>query len=76
VTATRWVEAMRRLNSIKDPLARQLLRLHENCGSGLGVCDGPDGGGVAIPQRAYWGCETTELIATHFGVEYPRGPQR
>ena len=75
VPATRWVEAMRRLNSIKDPLARQLLRLHQNCGSGVGVCDGADGDRVAIAQRTYWGCETTDLIATHFGVEHPSGPQ-
>ena len=35
----RWVEAMRRLNSINDPLARRILALHRDCGSGSGACD-------------------------------------
>jgi hypothetical protein len=26
-----------------------------------------------VDRRSTWGCETTELIADHFGVEYPRG---
>lgn len=32
-----WVEAMRRLNSIDDPLARKIVALHRDCGSGDGV---------------------------------------
>lgn len=76
VPVTRWVEAMRRLNTIRDPLARRLLSLHQDCGSGGGVCDSVDGDFVAIAQRSRWGCETTEVIAGHFGVEYPRPPTR
>ena len=76
VPVTRWVEAMRRLNSISDPLARQLLKLHQNCGSGDGECDDSDDDFVAIAQRADWGCETTEIIAAHFSVEYPERPPR
>ena len=70
----RWVDAMRRLNSINDSLARQLLALHRDCGSGNGTCDdGFDGG--PITERRDWGCETTALIARHFGVEYPAPPR-
>ena len=66
----RWVDAMRRLNTIEDPLARKLVALHRNCGSGSGVCD-PLGEGMPMTERRDWGCETTVLIAEHFGVEYP-----
>lgn len=31
--------AMRRLNAIKDPLARRIIELHRDCGSGEGECD-------------------------------------
>lgn len=70
----RWVESMRRLNSIEDPLARRLLTLHRDCGSGSGVCDSVDDESVAIAQRRGWGCETTQVIADHFDVEYPGPP--
>src|SRR3954453_11886723 len=63
----RWVDAMRRLNSINDPLARRLLALHRDCGSGSGVCDSVDDESVSIGDRRGWGCETTEAIADHFG---------
>ncbi|MFC7594382.1 hypothetical protein ACFQU3_03615 [Terrabacter sp. GCM10028922] len=56
---SRWPvgsKAMRRLNGIHDPLARQILAIHRECGSGSGVCDEH---------------ETTEVIAQHFGVENP-----
>ena len=76
VPVTRWVEAMRRLNGVRDPLARQLLQLHQDCGSGQGVCDSVDDDFVDITQRSGWGCETTEIIATHFGLEYPKPPKR
>ncbi len=39
VPVSRWVDAMRRLNAINDPLARKLIALHRDCGSGSGVCD-------------------------------------
>ena len=69
----RWVDAMGRLNAINDPLARRLLLLHRDCGSGSGVCDSLDEEGRPIADRRGWGCETTALIADHFGVEYPGG---
>jgi hypothetical protein len=76
VSVTRWVEAMRRLNAIRDPLARQILALHRECGSGTGVCDSVDGELLAIADRSGWGCETTEVIALHFGVDYPEPSAR
>lgn len=51
-SAARWVDAMRRLNTINDPLARQLLRLRRNCGSGTGECDADfDLDAVPMPDR-------------------------
>lgn len=70
---TRWVDSMRRLNTISDPLARQLVALHRDCGSGTGICDSLDDDPEPMRSRSSWGCETTALIADHFGVEYPRG---
>jgi hypothetical protein len=69
----RWVDAMRRLNSIDDPLSRRSLALHRDCGTGSGVCDGGSDR-EPIERRVGWGCETTEVIAHHFGVEYPSAP--
>ena len=66
----RWVEAMRRLNGVNEPLARQLLALHRDCGSGSGECDS-DRNSTPMSHRRGWGCETTTLIAHHFGIEYP-----
>jgi hypothetical protein len=62
---------MRRLNTIDDPLARKLLELHRDCGSGSGVCDDAEDDPDPVDRRAGWGCETSEVIADHFGVEYP-----
>jgi hypothetical protein len=76
VPVTRWVEAMRRLNGIRDPLARELLAVHRQCGSGAGECDGLQGERMARPNSRGWGCETTEIIARHFGIEYPKTPDR
>lgn len=76
VPVARWVEAMRRLNAIRDPLARRLVTLHRDCGSGAGVCDGSEDGSVPIAERSGWGCETMEAIADHFQVEYPTPPPR
>lgn len=69
----RWVDAMRRLNSIDDPLARRILALHRDCGSGSGACDSGFED-EPIDRRVDWGCETTSVIANHFGVEYPAAP--
>ena len=66
----RWVDAMRRLNSIDDPLARRVLALHRDCGSGSGACDGGFDG-EPMAQRRDWGCETTAVIAHYFEIEYP-----
>ena len=65
----RWAAAMRRLNAIDDPLARKILALHRDCGGGSGQCD-TDDNLVPIANRIGWGCETTSLIADHFGVAY------
>jgi hypothetical protein len=63
---------MRRLNAIDDPLARRILALHRDCGSGTGECDsGLDE--LPMATRADWGCGTTAVIATHFGIAYPLG---
>lgn len=70
-SVARWLDAMRRLNTIKDPLARRILALHRDCGSGSGACDSLDEERVPTADRFGWGCETTALIADHFGVEYP-----
>lgn len=71
VPIARWVASMRRLNAIRDPLARRLVALHRDCGSGSGVCDGVEGEAVPIFNRSGWGCETIETIAQHFEVQYP-----
>jgi hypothetical protein len=73
VPAARWIEAMKRLNRIEDPLARKLIKLHEHCGSGSGQCDAGDD---PIDQRRDWNCETIAVIADSFGVEYPGAPDR
>lgn len=70
---SRWVDAMRRLNTINDPLARKLLALHRDCGSGMRVCDSLDDEPDPTDRRSSWGCETTQVIADHFDVDYPRG---
>ncbi|WP_299927920.1 hypothetical protein [uncultured Nocardioides sp.] len=69
----RWVDAMRRLNSIDDPLARRILTLHRDCGSGSGSCDSGSED-EPIARRIGWGCETKSAIAHHFGVDYPVAP--
>jgi hypothetical protein len=69
-SAARWVDAMRRLNAINDPLARRILALHRDCGSGRGECDS-ELDDVAPADRSDWGCDTTALIAAHYGVEFP-----
>lgn len=66
---SRWVDAMRRLNAIDDPLAPKLLALHRDCGSGSGVCDAAENDADPMDRRSSWGCETTRVIADHFGVE-------
>ena len=60
VPVDRWVEAMRRLNAVNDPLtsveavpaalARQLLALHRNCSSGRRECDS-DGDSTPMSER-------------------------
>jgi hypothetical protein len=66
VPVPRWIEAMRRLNAIRDPLARQILVLDRECGSGTGACDNADDVVPEIADRLRWGCETTEVIAASF----------
>lgn len=63
-----WVESMRRLNGINDPLARKILALHRDCGPQTGECGRDDDvGDVGFG----WPCETVRLIAEHFGIEHP-----
>lgn len=51
---SRWVDAMRRLNTINDPLARKLLALHRDCGAGTGVCDSLDDDPDPMDRRSSW----------------------
>ena len=51
VPVARWLESIRRLYAIQDPLARRLLNLHRDCGSGTGVCDSLDDETVSISER-------------------------
>jgi hypothetical protein len=66
----------RRLNGMEDPLARRLLALHRDGGSGMGACDNSHEEPVPISQRSGWGCETIEAIADHLDVDYPKPPTR
>lgn len=72
MTQSRWLEAQRRLNTINDPLARKIIALHRDCGSGTGECDSTDDLDRG-ERHPYWGCETTALIASHFGIDFPPG---
>lgn len=65
-----WLAASRRLNAIKDPLARRVVELHRDCGSGEGECDSGLDDPAPMAERTDWGCETTSLIAAHYGIEY------
>ena len=65
-----WLNALRRLNAINDPLARSIVALHRDCGSGEGEFDSDLDEPVPIAERTSWGCETTSLIAAHYGIEY------
>ena len=65
-----WLAARRRLNAVKDPLARRIIELHRDCGSGQGECDSGLDNPVPMAERTDWGCETTSLVAAHYGIEY------
>lgn len=65
-----WLRARRRLNVVKDPLARRIIELHRDCGSGNGECDSSLDDPVPMAERTDWGCETTSLIAAHYGIEF------
>ncbi|GGB23283.1 hypothetical protein GCM10011492_11420 [Flexivirga endophytica] len=62
-----------RIASANGTVRRSVLALHRDCGSGSGVCDGGIEG-EAMVQEADWGCETTAVVASHFGIEYPVTP--
>lgn len=72
MTPARWLESQRRLYAIADPLARKVIELHRDCGSGTGECDSADELEIA-GRSPYWGCETTALVAAHFSIEFPPG---
>lgn len=63
-----WLEARRRLNTIDDRLARDLVRLHSDCGTGRGACDQDE---APSERLSTWGCETTATIAQHFNIRFP-----
>ena len=65
-----WLDAMRRLNAINEPLVRSIVALHRDCGSGQGECDSDLDEPVPMADRTGWGCETTSLIAAYYGIEY------
>lgn len=65
-----WLAAMRRLNAIKDPVARRVIEHHRNCGSGEGECDSGLDDPVPMAERSHCGCDTTSLIAQQYRVEY------
>ncbi|MBF4765563.1 hypothetical protein ISU07_20735 [Nocardioides islandensis] len=46
-----WIDAMRRLNSINDPLARSIVALHPDCGTGGGECDSDLDDPLPLTQR-------------------------
>src|SRR3546814_13132907 len=60
---SRWVDAMRRLNTINDPLARKLLALPRDCGAGTGVCDSLAADPDPMDSLSSRGRDTTTLIA-------------
>ena len=72
MTPARWIESQRRLNAITDPLARKIIELHRECGSGNGECDSGDEFDPG-DRQPYWGCDTVALVASHFNVEFPSG---
>ena len=49
---SRWLDAMGRLIAINDPLARELLALHGDRGSGSGVCDSVVDDPASDPMKA------------------------
>lgn len=69
-TEAQWAESMRRLNTIKDGLARRILALDRDWGAGNEVCDSADDEAVPWAGRRDCGCGTTAIIAARFGVEY------
>src|SRR3546814_2187645 len=73
---SRWVDAMRRLNTITDPLARKLLALHRDCAAGTVVCDSLSADPDPIDRRSRWCCPPTALIADPFSVRSPRSSSR
>lgn len=66
-----WLEAMRRLNAVEDPLARRLIALHRDCGDGEYQCRAC--GSADEEPFSRFPCETLELVAEHHGVSWPLG---
>jgi GNAT superfamily N-acetyltransferase len=75
VPVARWVESMRRLNAIEEPLARRLLALHRDCGSGSGVCDGR-GRMISCATSARMGHRPRRPRADRVDRRRPRRPLR
>lgn len=72
MTQAHWLESRRRLNPITDALARKIIHLHRDCGSGTGECDSVDDFD-SDSRQPNWGCETTALVAAHFNIDFPLG---
>ncbi len=71
--AARWVDAMRQLSTINDPLARRLLALHRDCGSGTGVS--PDDASSAVEvEDLFRDCHVVGEVETVYGAQVVTEP--
>lgn len=64
-----WLDAMRRLTSINNAFARSFSPCIETVEPGK-VPATPKWRDVPIRLSTGWWCETTALVADHFGVKY------
>ena len=66
------VVALPALDSITEPLARDVLDLHQrDVLSGRWYCGGCDAEGYEVDVPS-WPCRTTRLVAAHYGIELPK----
>jgi len=49
-----WLNVMRRLNAINEPLVRSIVALHRDGGSGEGECDSDQDEPVPMADRTNW----------------------
>lgn len=74
MSATLWIEAIRRLNVIEDPLIRRILAVHLDCGSGTGACDDMEAEGVPLSERKRLGMRDHGAHRTALRCRLPQGP--